>query len=234
MGPDAAVMRRLGDKINAKRLAEEAGVPVAPWSGGPVEICGGASASERDRLPADGEGGGRRRRPRHPPRDSRDELSSAFDHARAEALAAFGDGTVLLEKLITPARHVEVQVIADGEGGAWALGVRDCSLQRRNQKVIEESASPALTPSRKVSSKQAALRLVRRAGYRNAATVEFLYEPEERSFSFMEVNARLQVEHPVTEAVTGVDLVKLQLHLAAGGRLEGEPPAAAVMRSRRV
>ena len=105
-------------------------------------------------------------------------------------------------------------------------GVRDCSYQRRNQKVLEESASTALTAEQEVEIKEAARRLVLRAGYRNAGTVEFLYEPAERRFSFMEVNARLQVEHPVTEAVTGLDLVKLQLHVAAGGRLDGEPPAA--------
>jgi acetyl/propionyl-CoA carboxylase alpha subunit len=131
---------------------------------------------------------------------------------------------VLLERLITPARHVEVQVIADGEGTAWAVGVRDCSLQRRSQKVIEESSSPALTRELERELEDAAVRMVKRGGYRNAATIEFLYQPEERAFFFMEVNARLQVEHPVTEAVTGLDLVKLQLHVAAGGRLDGEPP----------
>jgi acetyl/propionyl-CoA carboxylase alpha subunit/acetyl-CoA carboxylase carboxyltransferase component len=228
VGPDSVVMRRLGDKINAKRLAEEADVPVAPWSGGPVDDAQQALRKAREigfplmvKAAAGGGGRGIRRV------DSEDELESALKSARAEALAAFGDATVLLEKLITPARHIEVQVIADGEGGAWALGVRDCSVQRRNQKVIEESSSPALTAEQEHELGQAAVRMVRRAGYRNAATVEFLYQPEERTFSFMEVNARLQVEHPVTEAVTGVDLVKLQLHVAAGGRLEGEPPAPA-------
>ena len=225
VGPDAAVMRRLGDKINAKRLAEQAGVPVAPWSGGAVDELGDALRKADEigyplmvKAAAGGGGRGIRRV------DSRDELATALEHARAEALAAFGDPTVLLEKLINPARHVEVQVIADGEGGTWAVGVRDCSLQRRSQKVIEESASPALTAEQERELEQAAVRLVERAGYRNAATVEFLYQPEERAYSFMEVNARLQVEHPVTEAVTGVDLVKLQLHVAAGGRLEGAPP----------
>jgi acetyl/propionyl-CoA carboxylase alpha subunit/acetyl-CoA carboxylase carboxyltransferase component len=227
VGPGSDVMRRLGDKINAKRLAERAGVPVAPWSGGPVDDPEQALRQAREigfplmvKATAGGGGRGIRRV------DSEDELPNALEHARAEALAAFGDATVLLEKLITPARHIEVQVIADGEGGAWAVGVRDCSLQRRNQKVIEESASPALTAEQERELGEAAVRMVRRAGYRNAATVEFLYQPEERTFSFMEVNARLQVEHPVTEAVTGLDLVKLQLHVAAGGRLEGEPPGA--------
>jgi acetyl/propionyl-CoA carboxylase alpha subunit/acetyl-CoA carboxylase carboxyltransferase component len=218
-------MRRVGDKIEAKRLAEEAGVPVAPWSGGPVATTEDALRhAERIGLPlmikaaAGGGGRGIRRV------DAIGELPAAFASARAEALQAFGDGTVLLERLVTPARHIEVQVIADGQGTAWAVGVRDCSYQRRNQKVIEESSSPALSPEQEQEVMEAARRLALRVGYRNAGTVEFLYEPGERRFSFMEVNARLQVEHPVTEAVTGLDLVKLQLHVAAGGRLEGEPP----------
>ena len=138
---------------------------------------------------------------------------------------AFGSDVVLIEKLIPAARHIEVQIIADGYGTAWAVGVRDCSYQRRNQKVLEESSSPALTAEQEREIKEAARRLALRAGYRNAGTVEFLYEPGQRRFSFMEVNARLQVEHPVTEVVTGLDLVKLQLHVAAGGRLVGEPPS---------
>jgi acetyl/propionyl-CoA carboxylase alpha subunit/acetyl-CoA carboxylase carboxyltransferase component len=225
VGPDAATMRSVGDKVEAKRLAEESGVPVAPWSGGPVETADEALRhAERIRMPlmikaaAGGGGRGIRRV------DALGELPAAFESARAEALQAFGDGTLLLERLVTPARHVEVQVIADGQGAAWAVGVRDCSYQRRNQKVIEESASPALTAAQERELMDAARRLALRVGYRGACTVEFLYEPSERLFSFMEVNARLQVEHPVTEAVTGLDLVKLQLHVAAGGRLEGDPP----------
>ena len=151
-------------------------------------------------------------------------LEAAFISTGAEAAQAFGDGTLLIERLMTPARHIEVQVIADGEGGAWAAGLRDCSCQRRNQKVIAESASTALTADQEREILEAARRLVLRAGYHNAGTVEFLYEPASERFSFIEVNARLPVEHPVTEATTGLDLVKLQLHIAAGGRLEGEPP----------
>jgi acetyl/propionyl-CoA carboxylase alpha subunit/acetyl-CoA carboxylase carboxyltransferase component len=225
VGPDAAVMRLLGDKIGAKQLAEEAGVPVAPWSGGAVDTAEEAVGhAERIGFPlmikaaAGGGGRGIRRV------DELSALPSAFASARAEALQAFGDGTVLMEKVITPARHIEVQIVADGYGQAWAVGVRDCSFQRRNQKVIEESSSPALTLEQERELMAAARRLALRAGYQNAGTVEFLYEPAERRFSFMEVNTRLQVEHPVTEAVTGLDLVKLQLHVAAGGRLEGEPP----------
>ena len=122
--------------------------------------------------------------------------------------------------------------MADGQGGVWALGVRDCSYQRRHQKVVEESASPALTAEQERELAESAVRLARYGGYRGAGTVEFLYEPAEQRFSFMEVNARLQVEHPVTEMVTGADLVRLQLHVAAGGRLEGDPPRAARPRDR--
>ncbi|MGP0053748.1 MAG: carboxyl transferase domain-containing protein [Solirubrobacteraceae bacterium] len=225
VGPDARVMRLLGDKIAAKQLAEQVGVPVAPWSGGPVATVKEAQQhADTIGLPlmikasAGGGGHGIRRV------DDLNALPAAFASARAEALQAFGDGTLLMEQVISPARHIEVQIIADGEGTAWAVGVRDCSYQRRNQKVIEESSSPALTAEQETELKAAAQRLALRAGYRSAGTVEFLYEPAEQRFSFMEVNTRLQIEHPVTEAVTGLDLVKLQLHVAAGGRLEGEPP----------
>ena len=225
VGPDAAVMRHVGDKIEAKRLAEEAGVPVAPWSGGPVASAEVALRQAADigfplmvKATAGGGGRGIRRV------DAPDELPSAIAGAQADALQAFGDGTVLLERLIAPARHVEVQIIADGQGAAWAVGLRDCSCQRGNQKVIEESASPALEPEQEREALEAARRLALRAGYRGAGTVEFLYEPDEQRLSFIGVKACLQVEHPVTEAVTGVDLVKLQLHVATGGRLEGQPP----------
>jgi acetyl/propionyl-CoA carboxylase alpha subunit/acetyl-CoA carboxylase carboxyltransferase component len=225
VGPDPAIMRLVGDKIAAKQLAEEAGVPIAPWSGGPVQDADEAVRhAEQIGFPlmikaaAGGGGRGIRRV------DDEATLADAFNSARTEAAQAFGDGTLLMEKLVTGARHIEVQIIADGQGTAWPVGVRDCSYQRRNQKVIEESASPALTPEQEDDVKEAAKRLALRSNYRNAGTVEFLYEPKSKRFSFMEVNARLQVEHPVTEAVTGIDLVKLQLHVASGGRLEGEPP----------
>ena len=123
---------------------------------------------------------------------------------------------MFLERLVTGARHVEVQVIADGQGTAWALGVRDCSVQRRNQKVIEESASPVLGPEQAAELKASAERLAVAVGYRGAATVEFLYHPGEQLFAFLEVNTRLQVEHPITELTTGFDLVKAQLHVAVG------------------
>ena len=227
VGPEASVMRQLGDKIEAKKLAEQAGVPVAPWSGGPVEqvkdVLEQAEAIGFPLMIKAAAGGGGRGIRRV---DSIEQLIPAFESAQAEALETFGHATVLLERLISPARHVEVQVIADGQGTAWALGVRDCSVQRRHQKVIEESASVALSAEQNQELREAAKRLALQVGYRGACTVEFLYHSLTGTMSFMEVNTRLQVEHPVTEVTTGADLVKLQLHVAAGGRLEGEPPAA--------
>ena len=152
------------------------------------------------------------------------ELADAYERTRDEAQRAFGSGVVFLEKLVTGARHVEVQVIADGQGTAWAIGVRDCSVQRRNQKVIEESASPVLDAAQTGELKASAERLAIAVGYAGAGTVEFLYHPGDRFFAFLEVNTRLQVEHPITEVVTGTDLVRLQIHVASGGRLEGDRP----------
>jgi len=225
IGPDADTMERIGDKIRSKLLAEEAGVPVAPWSGGPVESLDDARRhAEAIGFPlvvkASAGGGGRGIRRVN----DAAELEEAFTSARAEAAVAFGDPTVFLERLITPARHVEVQVVGDGAGTAWAVGVRDCSLQRRSQKVVEESACPVFTPEQDREIREAAARLALRVGYRGAGTVEFLYRPDEQTFSFLEVNARLQVEHPVTELTTGLDLVRMQLDIAAGARLVGEPP----------
>jgi acetyl/propionyl-CoA carboxylase alpha subunit/acetyl-CoA carboxylase carboxyltransferase component len=227
VGPHADVMRRLGDTIEAKRIAERAGVPVAPWSGGRVaRIEDAREHAARIGFPlmikAAAGGGGRGIRQV----DAIEQLGAAFESAQAEAQEAFGHESVLLERLISPARQVEVQVIADGQDSIWALGVRDCSVQRRHQKVIEESSSPALSSGQNQQLREAAVRLAREVGYRGACTVEFLYHTQTGELSFMEVNTRLQVEHPVTEATTGVDLVKLQLHVAAGGRLEGEPPAS--------
>ncbi|HYM75361.1 MAG TPA: carboxyl transferase domain-containing protein [Candidatus Dormibacteraeota bacterium] len=225
IGPPGDVMRRLGDKIAAKRLAEQSQIPVAPWSGGPVETLADAcSHAERLSFPllikATAGGGGRGIRVVR----SASQLPHAFESARAEACKAFGDPTVYLERLVQSARHIEVQIIADRYGTTWAVGVRDCSIQRRHQKVLEESPSPVLSLQEDEAIREAAVRLSRAAGYCNAGTVEFLYEPETHRFWFMEVNARLQVEHPVTECTTGLDLVKLQIHVARGGRLEGECP----------
>lgn len=225
VGPSAEAMRMLGDKIGSKLIAEKVGVPVAPWSRGPVETLEEAKAAA-DRigyplmLKATAGGGGRGIRMV----SDADELTHAYELTRQEAARAFGSGVVFLERLVTGARHVEVQVIADGQGTAWALGVRDCSVQRRNQKIIEESASPVLDAEQVAELKAAAERLVLAVDYQGAGTVEFLYHPGERLFAFLEVNTRLQVEHPITEITTGVDLVKAQLHVSAGGKLEGGAP----------
>ncbi len=227
VGPTGDTMRALGDKIGAKHLAEAAGVPVAPWSNGPVDALDAAREhAARIGTPlvvkATAGGGGRGIRV------CRDlaELEQAFTRARAEAAAAFGDDTVFLERMLTEARHVEVQILADGQGGVWAVGTRDCSLQRRNQKVIEESASTALTGQQDAELRRAAADLARAAGYRGAGTVEFLHQPSTGLTAFLEVNTRLQVEHPVTELTTGLDLVEWQLRIAAGERLPTEHPPA--------
>ncbi len=225
IGPSSETIRLLGDKVNAKRLAESIGIPVVPWSGGPVHDAGSALlAAEILGYPvlvkAAAGGGGRGIRMV----DSADCMRDAFAAAQAEADYAFGDRTVFIERKVDAARQVEVQVVADGLGAVWAVGVRDCSIQRRNQKVVEESACTLLDESAEKALRDAAVRLGSAAGYRSTGTVEFLVDPASRKFLFLEVNTRLQVEHPVTELTTGLDLVKLQLHIAQGGRLEGSPP----------
>ncbi|GAA3032605.1 biotin carboxylase N-terminal domain-containing protein [Gordonia defluvii] len=224
IGPSPEAMRKLGDKIGAKLIAEEVGVPVAPWSGGEVrtqdeavEAAAGIGYPLMLKATAGGGGRGIRRV------DNDADLVDAYQRTRDEAQRAFGSGVVFLERLVTGARHVEVQVISDGET-AWALGVRDCSVQRRNQKVIEESASPVLSPEEIAEVKSSAERLAVAVGYRGAATVEFLYHPGEKLFAFLEVNTRLQVEHPITEVTNSYDLVRAQLHVATGGKLTGERP----------
>ncbi len=226
VGPSAAAMRALGDKIGAKRLAEKVGVPVAAWSDGPVEdlphaLEHAARIGYPLMLKAAAGGGGRGIRVV----TSEQELTAVFARTREEAARAFGSDVVFLERLVTGARHVEVQLICDAHGSAWALGVRDCSVQRRNQKLLEESASPALTAEEAARIKESATRLALEVGYQGAGTAEFLFSPEDRSFAFLEVNTRLQVEHPVTELTTGTDLVRLQLLVAAGLPLPPGPPA---------
>jgi len=225
VGPPPEAMRRLGDKVQAKLLAEQTGVPVAPWSGGPVEDVAAAhrhAATIGYPLIVKARSGGGGRGIRIVRAES--ELADALETTQAEALRTFADPVVFMERLVEGGRHVEVQVLADGYGTVWAPGVRDCSVQRRNQKLIEESSSPALTPEEDAGLRASASALVAAAGYVGAGTVEFLFQPAGRLFTFLEVNTRLQVEHPVTEAVTGLDIVKLQLHVASGGRLEGAPP----------
>jgi acetyl/propionyl-CoA carboxylase alpha subunit/acetyl-CoA carboxylase carboxyltransferase component len=226
IGPSAEAMRKLGDKIGAKLIAEEVGVPVAPWSRGAVETLDAALAAAAEigyplMLKATAGGGGRGIRVV----TNEADLADVYERTSQEAARSFGSGIVFLERLVTGARHVEVQVIGDGQGTAWALGVRDCSVQRRNQKVIEESASPVLSPVQTGELKASAERLAIAVGYCGAATVEFLYHPGDQLFAFLEVNTRLQVEHPITELTTGMDLVKAQLHVASGGKLAGRPPA---------
>ncbi len=225
IGPTPEAMRRAGDKITAKRIADTLGIPVAAWSGRAVETVE-AARREAVRLgfpvmiKASAGGGGRGIRRV----DTIEGLDSALSSAQAEAWKAFGNDTVFLEQLLTGSRHIEVQVIADNYGTVWPVGVRDCSVQRRHQKLLEEAPSPALTSEQDAEVRAAAARLAEAIGYTNAGTVEFLYDEVSGRFVFMEVNARLQVEHPVTEATTGLDLVKLQLRLAAGEHLEGDPP----------
>ena len=226
IGPASDVIRLLGDKVKAKQLAERVGVPVVPWSGGPVHDAGSAAiAADLLGYPvmvkASAGGGGRGIRSVA----SADDMAAAFTSAQAEARHSFGDPTVFIERRLAAARHVEVQVIADAFGNAWAVGVRDCSIQRRNQKVIEESGCTLFDAAADQELRDAAVRLCTAAGYRGAGTVEFLLDPVTMQFMFIEVNTRLQVEHPVTELTTGLDLVKMQLHVARGKPLTGEPPA---------
>ncbi len=225
IGPSGDVMRLLGDKITSKHLAEQARIPVTPWSGAPVETLPDAKLqAQRLGYPllikATAGGGG------HGIRvvTCEGELAGSLDQAKADAFKAFGNSAVFLEKLVSSARHVEVQIIADQYGTTWAVGVRDCTIQRRHQKILEEAPSPALTTDQDRMLRQAAVRLSQAAHYCNAGTAEFLYQPDTQQFWFMEMNTRLQVEHPVTECTTGVDLAKLQIYVALGGRLRGEPP----------
>jgi acetyl/propionyl-CoA carboxylase alpha subunit/acetyl-CoA carboxylase carboxyltransferase component len=227
IGPSGDVMRLLGDKISSKLLAERSQVPVAKWSGGPVEVLADAyKCGERVGYPlfikATAGGGGHGMRQVHSPA----ELERAFEAARNEAFKAFGDPTVFMEQRIDAARHVEVQILADECGTIWPVGIRDCTIQRRQQKVMEEAPCPVLSQEQDQQLREAAVRLCRAAGYVNAGTVEFLYLPASKGTLFMEMNTRLQVEHPVTECTTGIDLVKLQILIAQGHPLAGDPPVS--------
>jgi len=216
IGPPVAAMKLVGDKIAARKLAADAGVPCVPGSDGAVENDAAAvEIANKIGYPvlikAAAGGGGRGMRPAHNDRSLLAGLSAASN----EAEAAFGRGDVYLEKYVEEPRHVEVQVLVDGEGNAIHLGERDCTVQRRHQKLIEESPSPILDRRLRDEMCRAAVKLVKAAGYQNAGTVEFLVD-RKRNFYFMEVNARIQVEHPVTEVVTGLDLVEQQVRIAAG------------------
>ena len=222
IGPPAEAIERMGSKIGARVLMEDAGVPIVPGRTPPDQTDRGiAEAAGRIGFPvlikASAGGGGRGMRVVR----SADEAVELIAAARREAAAAFGDGTLYVEKLIERPRHVELQVFGDDYGNVVHLFERECSLQRRHQKVVEESPSPALAPAVRERMGAAAIAAARAAGYRNAGTIEFLLEGEgdEARFYFLEMNTRLQVEHPVTEAVTGVDLVRAQLEVAAGAPL---------------
>jgi len=220
IGPTVEAMELLGDKIQARNLAKKADVPIVEGSDGPVEnesqaLKLAAGFGYPVIIKAASGGGGRGMRVVH----NDITLRSAFETARAEAEAAFGDSTVYLEKFIPESRHVEVQVLADNDGNALHFYERDCTIQRRHQKMLEESPCPVLDERTREELCQAALRIIKEADYTNAATVEFLLDSD-KNFYFIEVNTRIQVEHPVTEMVTGCDLIKLQLKVAAGEPIE--------------
>ena len=215
IGPSAEHIRIMGDKIEAKRTAKRLGIPVVPGSEGAVsnEATAKKIADEIGYpvlIKASAGGGGRGMKVAR----SALELPNALATARAEARAAFGDDAVYIEKYLAKPRHIEVQVMGDGAGKAVHLGERDCSLQRRHQKVMEESPSPAITPEQRARIGGVVAKAMSDLGYAGAGTVEFLYEDGE--FYFIEMNTRLQVEHPVTEAVTGFDLVTEQIRIASG------------------
>jgi acetyl-CoA carboxylase biotin carboxylase subunit len=219
IGPKADAIRIMGDKVSAIRSMKAAGVPCVPGSDGPL----GDDSDENLRIArevgypiiikASGGGGGRGMRVVH----SEASLASAITVTQAEARAAFNNDVVYLEKFLEYPRHVEVQVLADNHGNAVHLGERDCSMQRRHQKVIEEAPAPGITPEQRESIGERCVRACQEIGYRSAGTFEFLYQDDE--FFFIEMNTRLQVEHPVTEMVTGIDIVKEQLRIASGEKL---------------
>jgi acetyl-CoA carboxylase biotin carboxylase subunit len=219
IGPPASAIRLMGDKVSAIRAMKEAGVPCVPGSDGPL----GEDADENLRLARDigypviikaaGGGGGRGMRVVH----SEASLTSAITVTKAEARAAFNNDVVYMEKFLERPRHIEIQVLADGQGNAVHLGERDCSMQRRHQKVIEEAPAPGITAEQRAAIGERCVQACLDLGYRSAGTFEFLYEDGE--FYFIEMNTRVQVEHPVTEMITGVDIVREQLRIAAGEKL---------------
>jgi len=219
IGPTPAVIRLMGDKVQAIKAMKAAGVPCVPGSGGPL----GDEPIENARIARDigypviikaaGGGGGRGMRVVH----TEAHLSNAVSMTKAEAKSAFGNDQVYMEKFLENPRHVEIQVLADGQGNAIHLGERDCSMQRRHQKVVEEAPAPGIMPEQREAIGSVCVEACNRIGYRGAGTFEFLYE--NGKFYFIEMNTRIQVEHPVTEMITGVDLVREQLMIAAGEKL---------------
>jgi acetyl-CoA carboxylase biotin carboxylase subunit len=231
IGPRAETIETMGDKIAAKEAMAEAGVPLVPGSDGAVDLDEAREVATDVGYPvllkASAGGGGRGMRLV----DSAGALEAAYGTASSEAQSAFGDGSLYVEKAVVSARHVEIQVLGDGEGAVLTLGERDCSIQRRHQKLVEESPSPAVTPDIRADMEGAAHRACEALSYRGAGTMEFLLDSDGR-FYFIEMNTRLQVEHPVTELVTGIDLAHEQLAVAAG---EGLPQTGrAVLRGHAV
>lgn len=215
IGPGADVIAKMGDKDEARRTMKAAGVPVIPGSNVVASVKEGLKEAEKIGYPvlvkARSGGGGRGIRRVN----SAEELKKVFPAAQSEALCAFGDGALYIEKYLWPVKHVEVQLLADNFGTVVALGERDCSAQRKNQKLIEESPCKALTPKKRKELFEIARKAAKAVGYRNAGTVEFLMD-DGGNFYFMEMNTRLQVEHTVTEMVTGIDIVKWQIRIASG------------------
>ena len=219
VGPRAETIEAVGDKLAARRLAATAGIPMVAGTEMVSTTEDALATAAKIGYPvitkASAGGGGRGMRVAHSP----SELQDSFDRSSQEAKEAFGDGTLYLERFVERARHVEVQVLGDGHGEIVHFGERDCTLQRRYQKMMEEAPAIALSDETRKRIHQAAVNLLRPLKYRNAGTVEFLFDPERDQFYFMEVNARIQVEHPVSEMICGVDLVELQLRIASDGCL---------------
>lgn len=219
IGPAPSVIDTMGNKSNARTMMIQAGVPVIPGSDGVVKNIDEAyEVAERLGYPvmvkASAGGGGKGIRIVR----KKEELAKAFESAKSETKAAFGDDAMYMEKVIENARHVEVQVLGDAHGNVVHLGERDCSLQRKNQKVLEEAPSPVISPETRKEMCEAAIRAAKAAGYTSAGTIEFLYDKSGK-FYFMEMNTRVQVEHPVTEMITGIDIIKEQIRIAEGKAL---------------
>ncbi len=220
IGPDAEIIDAMGNKSNARELMKKAGVPVIPGSDGVISNIDEAKACAAKlgypvMVKASAGGGGKGIRIVR----SEEELENAYESAKTETKAAFGDDTMYMEKVIENARHIEIQILGDEHGNVIHLGERDCSLQRRNQKVLEESPSPVLSEETRKAMGEAAVKAAKAVGYKSAGTIEFLYD-RDGNFYFMEMNTRIQVEHPVTEMVTGIDIVKEQIRIAEGAELD--------------
>jgi len=219
VGPEPDMIDALGDKLRARAMAAAAGVPLVPGSDGIASAADARREGDRIGYPvllkASAGGGGRGM----VIANSGDEAEAGFDRASAEAVAAFGDGTLFMERFVPQARHVEVQLMGDGQGNVLHFGERDCSVQRRYQKVVEEAPCAAMPDHLRAQLHASAIALARSVNYRNAGTAEFLYDVARQEFYFIEVNARIQVEHPVSEMISGFDLVQEQLRIAGGAAL---------------